>query len=94
MASIDKRSNGKWRPRYRTHAGGPQRARHFDRKIGAEQFLTRVLRRSITVNRQLVLAGSGPPTSGAHRRRENEELTRDAVDDILGGHQSSARQSS
>lgn len=45
MASIDKRPNGKWRARYRTHSGGPQRARHFDRKIDAEQFLTRVTSR-------------------------------------------------
>ncbi len=42
MASIDKRPNGRWRARYRTHPGGPQRARHFDRKIDAEQFLTRM----------------------------------------------------
>ncbi len=42
MASIDRRPNGKWRARYRTHAGGPQRAKHFDRKIDAEQFLTRM----------------------------------------------------
>lgn len=42
MASIDKRPNGKWRARYRVHAGGPQRSKHFDRKTDAERFLTRV----------------------------------------------------
>ena len=42
MASIDKRPDGKWRARYREHAGGPQRSRHFDRKVDAERFLTNV----------------------------------------------------
>ena len=42
MASIDRRPNGKWRARYRLHPGGPQRARHFDRKIDAERFLVGV----------------------------------------------------
>ncbi|MDE0805697.1 MAG: hypothetical protein OSA99_20535 [Acidimicrobiales bacterium] len=42
MASIDKRPSGKWRARYRVHAGGPQRSKHFDRKTDAERFLTRV----------------------------------------------------
>jgi integrase len=42
MASIDRRPNGKWRARYRLHPGGPQRAKHFDRKADAERFLTRV----------------------------------------------------
>jgi integrase len=42
MASIDRRPNGKWRARYRVHPGGSQRAAHFDRKIDAERFLTRM----------------------------------------------------
>lgn len=42
MASIDKRTNGKWRARWREYAGGPQKTRHFVRKIDAEQFLDRV----------------------------------------------------
>lgn len=42
MASIDKRPDGKWRARYRERPGGPQRARHFDRKVDAERFLTNV----------------------------------------------------
>ena len=32
--NIAKRANGKWRARYRDHAGN-ERARHFDRKIDA-----------------------------------------------------------
>jgi integrase len=42
MASIERRPNGRWRARYRLQPGGPQRARHFDRKVDAERFLTRV----------------------------------------------------
>lgn len=42
MASIDRRQNGRWRARYREHPGGPQRARHFDRKVDAERFLARI----------------------------------------------------
>jgi integrase len=39
MASIDKRPNGKWRARWREYPGGPQKTKHFTRKIDAEQFL-------------------------------------------------------
>ena len=42
MASIDKRANGRWRARWREHPGGPQRSRHFDRKIDAQAFLTHI----------------------------------------------------
>ncbi len=42
MASIDKRPNGRWCARYRERPGGPQRARHFDRKADAERFLARI----------------------------------------------------
>jgi integrase len=42
VASIDRRPNGKWRARFRLHPGGPQRARHFERKIDAERFLVSV----------------------------------------------------
>lgn len=41
MASIDRRSNGQWRARWREYPGGPQRAQHFDRKIDAQQHLVR-----------------------------------------------------
>jgi integrase len=39
VASIERRPDGKWRTRWREHPGGPQRTRHFDRKVDAEQFL-------------------------------------------------------
>lgn len=42
VASVDKRPNGRWRARWREYPGGPQRARHFPRKVDAEQFLTKV----------------------------------------------------
>jgi integrase len=42
MASIDKRPNGKWRARWREYPGGPQRSRHFERKIDAERHLVSV----------------------------------------------------
>lgn len=42
MASIDRRPNGKWRARWREFPGGPQRTKHFARKVDAENFLTGV----------------------------------------------------
>lgn len=42
MASIDKLPSGRWRARWREHAGAPQRSRVFTRKIDAQQFLARV----------------------------------------------------
>jgi integrase len=45
VASIDRRPNGKWRARWREYPGGPQRARHFVRKIDAERFLVDVQHR-------------------------------------------------
>ena len=41
MASIQKRSNGKWRARYRDDEG-KEHARHFDRKVDAQQHLDKV----------------------------------------------------
>jgi hypothetical protein len=41
MASIRRRSNGKWRARYRD-ASGKEHARHFERKADAERFLDRM----------------------------------------------------
>ena len=38
MASIAKRPNGKWRARYRDHAG-KEHSRHFDRKVDAQRWL-------------------------------------------------------
>lgn len=42
MASVDRRPGGKWRARWREYPGGPQRTKHFARKIDAEQFLDMV----------------------------------------------------
>lgn len=39
MASIDKRSDGRYRARWREYPGGPQKTRHFDRKVDADRFL-------------------------------------------------------
>lgn len=41
MASIKRRDNGKWRARYRD-AAGKEHARHFDRKVDAQQWLDQV----------------------------------------------------
>lgn len=41
MGNIQKRENGKWRARYRDPSGR-ERARHFDRKVDAERWLTAV----------------------------------------------------
>lgn len=41
--SIDKRPNGQWRARWRAFPGGPQSARHFDRKLDAERNLAEVM---------------------------------------------------
>jgi integrase len=41
MASIERRGD-RWRARWREYPGGPQRARHFDRKIDAQRFLVEV----------------------------------------------------
>jgi integrase len=41
MASISRRPNGQWRPRYRD-AAGREHARHFDRKVDATRWLDSV----------------------------------------------------
>lgn len=38
MASVKKRTNGRWRARYRDQ-DGKERARHFDRKVDAQKWL-------------------------------------------------------
>ena len=45
--NIAKRANGKWRARYRDEAGN-ERARHFDRKIDAQQWLDQVTSTVVT----------------------------------------------
>jgi len=42
VASIDRRPDGRWRARWREYPGGPQKARHFRRKLDAQRFLTRI----------------------------------------------------
>lgn len=42
MASVDRRPGGKWRARWREYPGGPQKTRHFDRKVDAERYLDSV----------------------------------------------------
>jgi integrase len=45
--NIAKRANGKWRARHRDEAGN-ERARHFDRKIDAQQWLDQVTSAVVT----------------------------------------------
>jgi integrase len=42
MASIERRPDGRWRARWREYPGGPQRAKHFDRKVDAQRHLAEV----------------------------------------------------
>jgi hypothetical protein len=42
MASMDKRSNGHYRARWREYPGGPQKTRQFKRKVDADHFLDRI----------------------------------------------------
>lgn len=56
MASIDRRG-GKWRARWREYPGGPQKARHFDRKVDAEQWL-------VDVQHRLLSGTYTPPEAG------------------------------
>ncbi len=42
MASVDKRPTGQWRARWREYPGGPQRTKHFARKVDADQHLVKV----------------------------------------------------
>lgn len=42
MASVDKRPDGRYRARWREYPGGPQRSKHFDRKIDADRHLVKV----------------------------------------------------
>jgi hypothetical protein len=44
---IAKRTNGKWRARYRDESGH-ERSRHFDRKVDAQQWLDQVISAVVT----------------------------------------------
>jgi integrase len=68
MASIDKRSDGKWRARWREYPGGPQHAKHFDRKIDAERHLVDVQHRLL---------------SGTYVAPEHARTTLDAFADVF-----------
>jgi integrase len=57
MASIDKRPNGKWRARWREYPAGPQKTKHFTRKIDAEQFL-------VDIQHRLLSGTYTPPSAG------------------------------
>jgi integrase len=60
MASIDRRPNGKWRARWREYPGGPQKAKHFVRKLDAERHLVEV--------QHLLMSGTYvPPEAGRMR---------------------------
>lgn len=47
MANIQKRDNGKWRARYRDESGH-EHAKHFDRKVDAQQWLDQVTAALVT----------------------------------------------
>ena len=42
MASVEKRSDSQWRARWREYPGGPQRTKHFGRKVDADRHLVKV----------------------------------------------------
>jgi integrase len=42
MASVEKRPDGKWRARWREYPGGPQKTKHFARKVDADRHLVKV----------------------------------------------------
>jgi len=57
MASIDKRPDGQYRARWREYPSGPQRSKHFTRKIDAEQFL-------VEIEHRLLSGTYTPPAAG------------------------------
>lgn len=57
MASIDKRPGGKWRARWREYPTGPQKTKHFARKVDAERFL-------VDVQHRLLSGTYTPPSAG------------------------------
>ncbi len=57
MASVDKRSNGKYLARWREYPGGPQKSRQFSRKVDADQFL-------VEVQHRLLSGTYTPPAAG------------------------------
>lgn len=68
MASIKKRPDGSWRARYRD-PDGRERAKHFDRRVDAEQWLTSVEHKKLT-------GEYVDPTAGKVRFRDYAEQWR------------------
>jgi integrase len=62
MASVDRRPNGKW-ARWQDYPSGPQRARHFARKIDGERFL-------VDVEHRLLSGSYAPPAAGRMRVKD------------------------
>lgn len=89
MASIDKRSDGAWRARWREFPGGPQRTKHFSRRIDAERFLTRISAELLTGS--YVDPSAGQVTVAVYaqeylERRRWRDSTRDRVERHLRLH--------
>lgn len=57
MASIDKRSDGSYRARWREYPGGPQKTKQFSRKVDAQNWLT-------DVSHRLLSGTYTPPSAG------------------------------
>jgi len=89
VASIDKRPNGQWRARWREYPGGPQRAKHFPRKVDAERHLVDVQHRLMTGAYVAPQAGAMTVAAYAQEwaaRRSWEPATRDRIERELRRH--------
>jgi integrase len=89
MASITKRPDGKWRARWRETPGGPQKARHFDRKMDAERFLDGVrgdLVRGTYVDPRAGLVTFGEFAEAWRARQVHRPSTVDQVESYLRLH--------
>ena len=83
MASIDRRPHGKWRARWREYPGGPQRTKHFARRVDAEQFLVDVQHRLLSGTYTPPAAGQVTVAAFAHdwlRRRTWAPATHDRIE--------------
>ncbi len=86
--SIEKRPNGQWRARWR-ESDGKQRARHFDRKLDAQNFLASV--RVDTSRGSYIDPGAGRETVGEYAPRWAEsqawrESSRDRMTHVIRAH--------
>jgi integrase len=83
MASIDKRANGQWRARWREYPGGPQKAKHFERKLDAQRFLVEVEHDMLTGRYVDPSAGRATVAAFARswmQRRQWRPATRDRIE--------------